>query len=110
MFHALPYRTLRATAQLDAFTHTAFGGNSAAVVLLEPGHLPLADAARQAIAMEMNLSETAYLEPVVTDDDGKIDDGADFHWRQMIPSASPICWLLRDVTVIWHDHNLRPTL
>ena len=54
--------------QVDAFTHEAFGGNSAAVVLLENVHLPLSDSVRQAIAMEMNLSETAFLE--VVDDGG----------------------------------------
>ena len=37
------------------------------MVLLEPRHLPLADAARQALAMEMNLSETAFLEAVPAD-------------------------------------------
>ncbi len=37
------------------------------MVLLEPRHLPLADAARQAIAVEMNLSETAFLEAVPSD-------------------------------------------
>ena len=58
-----------------AFTHKAFGGNSAAVVLLEPRHLPLADAARQAIAVEMNLSETAFLEAVPADGQS-VADGA----------------------------------
>ena len=47
---------------MDAFTHEAFGGNSAAVVLLDKANLPLADSVRLAIAAEMNLSETAFLE------------------------------------------------
>ena len=49
--------------QVDAFTEVPFGGNSAAVVLLPP-QTQLDDATRQQIAMEMNLSETAFLEPL----------------------------------------------
>jgi Phenazine biosynthesis-like protein len=49
--------------QVDAFTDVPFGGNSAAVVLLPP-NTELNDATRQQIAMEMNLSETAFLEPL----------------------------------------------
>lgn len=46
--------------QIDAFTDTAFGGNPAAVVLLEDA----ADAGwMQAVAAEMNLSETAFVAP-----------------------------------------------
>jgi PhzF family phenazine biosynthesis protein len=47
-------------AQIDAFTDRAFGGNPAAVVLDAEG---LSDAEMQAIAREMNLSETAFLTP-----------------------------------------------
>ena len=46
--------------QLDAFTDRAFGGNPAAVCLLDGW---LADETLQAIAAENNLSETAYLVP-----------------------------------------------
>lgn len=49
--------------QIDAFTDVPFGGNPAAVVLLPPG-ATLDDDKRQQIAMEMNLSETAFLEPL----------------------------------------------
>ena len=49
--------------QVDAFTDTPFRGNPAAVALFE--ELP-PDATLQAIALEMNLSETAY--PVPRDD------------------------------------------
>ncbi|MGF1597314.1 MAG: PhzF family phenazine biosynthesis protein [Acidimicrobiales bacterium] len=43
--------------QVDAFTDTPFRGNPAAVALLdEPRH----DAFLQAVALEMNLSETAF--------------------------------------------------
>ncbi len=59
--------------QIDAFTHERFKGNSAAVVPLEQW---LSDAQMQAIAVENNLSETAFLvrEP----------DGA-FHIRWFSP-------------------------
>ena len=80
--------------QIDAFTHTAFGGNSGAVVLLEPQHLPMTDAARQAIAMEMNLSETAFVEATPTEDDGEIGEGM-FPCtprRPALPSP-PVCCL-----------------
>jgi PhzF family phenazine biosynthesis protein len=45
---------------VDAFTERAFGGNPAAVVLLERW---VEDALLQDMAMEMNLSETAFLVP-----------------------------------------------
>lgn len=46
--------------QVDAFTSNVFGGNPAAVVLLEE---ELAEETMQAIAMENNLSETAFVVP-----------------------------------------------
>lgn len=45
--------------QVDAFTDTPYGGNPAAVCVLEN---PLPEAAMQAIAAEMNLAETAFVE------------------------------------------------
>jgi PhzF family phenazine biosynthesis protein len=51
--------------QVDAFTDTPFRGNPAAVALLEPDDRP-SDAVLQSIALEMNLSETAY--PVLRHD------------------------------------------
>ncbi|MFK8181805.1 MAG: PhzF family phenazine biosynthesis protein [Phormidesmis sp.] len=47
--------------QVDAFTDKPFGGNPAAVCVTEG---PLEDAKMQAIAAEMNLSETAFLHPL----------------------------------------------
>ena len=44
---------------VDAFTERAFGGNPAAVCILKE---PRDDGWRQAVAREMNLSETAFLE------------------------------------------------
>lgn len=46
--------------QVDAFTGKAFGGNPAAVCLLSH---PAEASWMQAVAREMNLSETAFLEP-----------------------------------------------
>ncbi|MBV8083433.1 MAG: PhzF family phenazine biosynthesis protein [Chloroflexi bacterium] len=46
--------------QVDAFTDQPFGGNPAAVCLLEA---PADEAWMQAVATEMNLSETAFLVP-----------------------------------------------
>ncbi len=50
-------------AIIDAFTDRAFSGNPAAVCLLQHR---LTDAQMQAIAMEMNLSETAFVERTAT--------------------------------------------
>ena len=47
--------------QVDAFTNRPFGGNPAAVCLLE---LPADPAWMQAVAEEMNLSETAFVRRV----------------------------------------------
>lgn len=63
--------------QVDAFTSTRFRGNPAAVAFFEPGELP-DDATLQAIALEMNLSETAF--PV------RRDDG-DWDLRWFTPAA-----------------------
>lgn len=58
--------------QLDAFTDRPFGGNPAAVCVL---HDWLDDATLQAIAVENNLSETAYL----------VADGDNFKLRWFTP-------------------------
>ena len=56
----LPYRIV------DAFTSIPFSGNPAAVLILRE---PLPDSSMQAIAAEMNLSETAFVHP--PDDGGR---------------------------------------
>lgn len=56
--------------QVDAFTERTFGGNPAAVVPLEDW---LPDATMQAIALENNLSETAFFVP-------RGDGGFDLRW------------------------------
>ena len=55
--------------QVDAFTDTPFAGNPAVVCLLDG---PADEAWMQALAGEMNLSETAYLYPV--------EDGFNLRW------------------------------
>ncbi|MGC1305738.1 MAG: PhzF family phenazine biosynthesis protein [Phormidesmis sp.] len=47
--------------QVDAFTHKPFAGNPAAVCVMDA---PLDEGLMQAIAAEMNLSETAFLHPI----------------------------------------------
>jgi len=61
--------------QVDAFTREAYGGNPCAVVL-EADHL--SESAMQAIAREMNLSETAFV---------LRSDKADVRARYFTPSA-----------------------
>ncbi len=64
-------------AQIDAFASAPFTGNSAAVMPLDAW---LDDAVLQAIAMENNLSETAFLVP----DDS---DEADYELRWFTPTT-----------------------
>lgn len=59
--------------QVDAFTERRFGGNPAAVIPLEAW---LDDALMQTIALENNLSETAFFVP----------DGDGFHLRWFTPA------------------------
>lgn len=55
--------------QVDAFTDKPFAGNPAAVCVLPS---PADEQWMQAIAMEMNLSETAFLYP--------LEDGFNLRW------------------------------
>ncbi|MDL0430369.1 PhzF family phenazine biosynthesis protein [Marinobacter sp. TBZ242] len=69
--------------QVDAFTSQVFGGNPAAVMPLEEW---LPDDTLRALAMENNLSETAFLVPLPTEAD------ADFHIRWFTPTVEvPLC-------------------
>ena len=68
--------------QLDAFTNHLFAGNPAAVVPLTQW---LPDDTMQLIALENNLSETAFFVPVEGGD-------ADFHIRWFTPTVEvPLC-------------------
>ena len=65
---------------IDAFTSSPFGGNPAAVCLLEDD---LEDDLKQKIALEMNLSETAF----VTKEKGtSFQTGTDFGLRWFTPT------------------------
>jgi PhzF family phenazine biosynthesis protein len=65
--------------QVDAFTRAAFRGNPAAVCLLDE---PREDAWMQALAAEMNLSETAFVRPL----------GQRFELRWFTPAIEvPLC-------------------
>ncbi|ANK95182.1 MULTISPECIES: PhzF family phenazine biosynthesis protein [Rhizobium] len=65
--------------QVDAFTRRRFGGNPAAVMILESF---LDDACLQDIAAENNLAETAFL----------VRDGADYRLRWFTPTVEvPLC-------------------
>jgi PhzF family phenazine biosynthesis protein len=72
--------------QVDAFTTVAFRGNPAAVCLL-PG--PVADSVLQAIAAEMNLSETAFL---LRTNHRRSHSGDTFSLRWFTPQTEvPLC-------------------
>lgn len=68
-------------AQIDAFTDKPFSGNPAAVCLLDraPDELWM-----QALAAEMNLSETAFLVPV---DDGDAEGAPTWQLRWFTPTT-----------------------
>lgn len=72
--------------QVDAFSPSPFGGNPAAVCLLE--EFP-SGATMKNIAMEMNLSETAF---VIPRDSGWKDDPDSFSIRWFTPTVEvPLC-------------------
>ena len=74
--------------QVDSFTSEAFKGNPAAVCLLSS---PLDDAHLQRIASEVNLSETAYVEPV-TATAGAFHTHSHFKLRWFTPKSEvPLC-------------------
>jgi PhzF family phenazine biosynthesis protein len=69
---------------VDAFTRTAFRGNPAAVVILDS---PRDDAWMQAVAREMNVSETAFALPSAAPDGEAV-----FALRWFTPSTEvPLC-------------------
>jgi len=72
--------------QVDAFTDEPFRGNPAAVCLLSQ---KLDDTYLQAIAAEMNLSETAFLSP---NKQGPLSEQSDFALRWFTPTVEvPLC-------------------
>ncbi len=85
--------------QVDAFTNKPFGGNPAAVCVLPES----ADADwMQAVAAEMNLSETAFLYPL-------IDDPGTYHLRWFSPTVEVnLCGhaTLATAHVLWSEGQL----
>src|SRR5580700_5064437 len=82
--------------QVDAFTNTPFGGNPAAVCLLEEER---DDQWLQHVAREMNLSETAFLR--------KQKDGFELRW--FTPAVEvDLCGhaTLASAHVLWEDQYL----
>lgn len=82
-------------AIIDAFTDRAFSGNPAAVCLLEN---PLSAAQMQTIAMEMNLSETAFVE--------RTSDQGVFSLRWFTPTVEiPLCGHATLASAFWMLHS-----
>ena len=82
--------------QVDAFTHTPFSGNPAAVCLLTE---PQEDIWMQKVAQEMNLSETAFILPQA--------DGFSLRW--FTPAVEvPLCGhaTLASAHVLWSEGHL----
>ncbi|MEL7511696.1 MAG: PhzF family phenazine biosynthesis protein [Cyanobacteria bacterium J06554_3] len=84
--------------QVDAFTNKPFAGNPAAVCITDS---PLPDETMQAIAAEMNLSETAFLHP--------IEGGYSLRW--FTPAAEvDLCGhaTLASAHMLWSENHLAP--
>jgi len=84
--------------QVDAFTNRPFAGNPAAVCVLPA---PRDDAWMQKVAVEMNLSETAFL----------VREGDRFHLRWFTPALEvPLCGhaTLASAHVLWECGHLKP--
>lgn len=85
--------------QVDAFTNTPFAGNPAAVCLLPS---PREAVWMQQVAMEMNLSETAFLY--------RRDDGFDLRWFTPAMEVD-LCGhaTLASAHVLWEEGHLQAT-
>lgn len=87
---------MQAIVQVDAFSEGPFTGNPAAVCVLDR---PAPDAWMQAVALEMNLSETAFL--------WREDDGYRLRW--FTPKVEvDLCGhaTLASAHVLWEEHHL----
>merc|ERR1711935_242405 len=74
---------------VDAFSPKPFGGNPAAVCLLEED---ITDELKQKIAMEMNISETAYVLPLEKNISNPFENGSKFELRWFTPTTEvPLC-------------------
>lgn len=82
--------------QVDAFTDTVFHGNPAAVCVISE---PLDERWAQGLAMEMNLSETAFLFP----------EGDHYHLRWFTPTVEvELCGhaTLASAHILWEENYL----
>ncbi len=86
--------------QVDAFTDKPFAGNPAAVCVTQQ---PLEDDLMQAIAAEMNLSETAFLYPL----QGSSADGYSLRWFTPATEVD-LCGhaTLASAHTLWHEGHL----
>lgn len=97
-------RTETPILQIDAFTDAPFGGNPAAVCLLDA---PRDASWMQSVASEMNLSETAFLVPRNHD----ADDGDSFDLRWFTPAIEvDICGhaTLASAHALWDTGEVSP--
>jgi predicted PhzF superfamily epimerase YddE/YHI9 len=77
---------MRDLLTVDAFSEVPFKGNPAAVVLLH-AHDEISDAVLQAIAEELNLSETAFVRPIAGG-----DTSGEYSLRWFTPTNEvPLC-------------------
>jgi PhzF family phenazine biosynthesis protein len=86
--------------QVDAFTSHPFAGNPAAVCVLEA---PRPDEWMRNVAREMNLSETAFLHPVGS------DQGGGYALRWLTPAVEvDLCGhaTLASAHVLWEDEHI----
>ncbi|MCL4108073.1 UNVERIFIED_CONTAM: hypothetical protein GTU68_012809 [Idotea baltica] len=82
--------------QIDAFTSEPFGGNPAAVVLLKSEQ---SDSWLQSVAMENNLSETAFVLPQNDDEESTVRNLAiDFRRLAEIDARGAIITAVADTT------------
>ncbi len=89
--------------QVDAFTHRPFAGNPAAVCVLDG---PADEAWMRAVAMEMNLSETAFLHPEAH------ADGDGYRLRWFTPTVEEeLCGhaTLASAHILWSEGHVSPT-
>lgn len=90
--------------QVDAFTATPFGGNPATVCVLKTAR---DEKWMASVAMEMNLSETAFLVPAAPDANGETA----FHLRWFTPAIEvALCGhaTLASAHVLWSEGHLQP--
>lgn len=91
--------------QVDAFTDRPFAGNPAAVCVLDKER---SDEWMQAVAMEMNLAETAFLLPLQERENGQ---AVEYHLRWFTPLVEvDLCGhaTLASAHVLWEEGHASP--